>query len=67
MRSQGKADPPGPIDEEVADLIIFISRHASVHRTPCLTVHVTGNYETADLGGGAGRSLRRPLRGCMPS
>ncbi|NLB00961.1 MAG: D-tyrosyl-tRNA(Tyr) deacylase [Methanomicrobiales archaeon] len=44
------------IDEEIdADLIIFISRHASMHPTPALTVHVTGNYETADLGGEAGR------------
>jgi len=44
------------IDEEVdADLILFISRHASVHPTPALTVHVTGNYETADLGGEPGR------------
>lgn len=44
------------IDEEVdADLILFISRHASVHPTPALTVHVTGNYEGADLGGEPGR------------
>lgn len=44
------------IDEEVdADLIIFISRHSSVHPTPALTVHVTGNYEAADLGGEPGR------------
>ena len=34
-----------------ADLIIFISRHASVNPTPVLTVHVTGNYRTAELGG----------------
>ena len=40
------------IDEEIdADLIIFISRHASAQQVPALTVHVTGNYETADLGG----------------
>ena len=38
-----------------ADLIIFISRHASMHPTPALTVHVTGNYESADLGGEPGR------------
>lgn len=44
------------IDEEIdADLIIFISRHASVNPTPVLTVHVTGNYEAADLGGEPGR------------
>ncbi len=43
------------IDEEVeADLIIFISRHASARPVPALTVHVTGNYDTADLGGEPG-------------
>ncbi len=43
------------IDEEVdADLLIFISRHASAQPTPALTVHVTGNDETADLGGEPG-------------
>ena len=43
------------IDDEVdADLILFISRHASAQPTPALTVHVTGNYETADLGGEPG-------------
>ncbi len=43
------------IDEEVdADLIIFISRHSSAQPTPALTVHITGNYETADLGGEPG-------------
>lgn len=40
------------IDDEVdADLIIFISRHSSVQPMPALTVHVTGNYGRADLGG----------------
>jgi D-aminoacyl-tRNA deacylase len=44
------------IDEEIdADLILFISRHSSVHPTPALTVHVTGNYEAADLGGEPGK------------
>ncbi len=33
------------------DLIIFISRHASTKPMPVLTVHVTGNYRAADLGG----------------
>ncbi|WP_292518785.1 D-aminoacyl-tRNA deacylase [Methanoculleus sp.] len=43
------------IDREVdADLIIFISRHSSVQPTPALTVHVTGNYGSADLGGEPG-------------
>ncbi len=40
------------IDEAVeADLIIFISRHSSAQPAPSLTVHVTGNYGAADLGG----------------
>lgn len=40
------------IDEEIdCDLIIFISRHSSTRPIPALTVHVTGNYDTADLGG----------------
>ena len=36
------------------DLVIFLSRHASVHPVPVLTVHVTGNIATADLGGKPG-------------
>ena len=34
-----------------ADLIIFISRHTSKNPFPALTVHVTGNYGDAALGG----------------
>ncbi len=34
-----------------ADLVIFISRHSSVNPVPVLTVHVTGNFREADLGG----------------
>jgi D-aminoacyl-tRNA deacylase len=34
-----------------ADLAIFLSRHSSVHPVPVLTVHVTGNFRTAELGG----------------
>jgi D-aminoacyl-tRNA deacylase len=34
-----------------ADLIIFISRHSSVNPVPVLTVHVTGNFREAELGG----------------
>jgi D-aminoacyl-tRNA deacylase len=34
-----------------ADLLIFLSRHASVNPVPVLTVHVTGNLRDADLGG----------------
>jgi len=33
------------------DLVIFLSRHASVNPVPILTVHVTGNYRAAELGG----------------
>jgi D-aminoacyl-tRNA deacylase len=33
------------------DLIIFISRHTSIQPTPTLTVHVTGNIGSAELGG----------------
>ncbi|MDD4137234.1 MAG: D-aminoacyl-tRNA deacylase, partial [Methanoregula sp.] len=34
-----------------ADLLIFLSRHSSVNPVPILTVHVTGNYRAAELGG----------------
>ena len=37
-----------------ADLIIFLSRHASTRPAPVLTVHVTGNIGPAELGGVAG-------------
>ena len=33
------------------DLIIFISRHSSQNPMPALTVHTTGNYGKAMLGG----------------
>jgi D-aminoacyl-tRNA deacylase len=33
------------------DLVIFLSRHASVNPVPVLTVHVTGNLRDAALGG----------------
>ena len=40
------------IDRDLdTDLVIFLSRHASVHPVPVLTVHVTGNPGGADLGG----------------
>jgi D-aminoacyl-tRNA deacylase len=42
------------VDEGLScDCIIFISRHASSHPVPALTVHVTGNYGEAELGGRA--------------
>jgi D-aminoacyl-tRNA deacylase len=45
----------GQIDRGMdADLIIFLSRHASVNPVPVLTVHVTGNYRAAELGGEPG-------------
>ncbi|MDD1681411.1 MAG: D-tyrosyl-tRNA(Tyr) deacylase, partial [Methanoregula sp.] len=34
-----------------ADLILFISRHSSVNPVPVLTVHITGNFRGAELGG----------------
>ena len=34
-----------------ADLLIFLSRHYSAHPVPVLTVHVTGNFGTAEVGG----------------
>jgi len=34
-----------------ADIIIFLSRHASINPVPVLTVHVTGNLREAELGG----------------
>ena len=53
---QGRLIYQDRIDDEVdADLIIFISRHSSVQAVPALTVHVTGNYGSADLGGEPGR------------
>lgn len=34
-----------------SDLIIFLSRHTSRHPAPLLSVHVTGNLASAELGG----------------
>jgi D-aminoacyl-tRNA deacylase len=40
------------VDEHLdCDLVIFLSRHSSVNPVPVLTVHVTGNYREAELGG----------------
>jgi D-aminoacyl-tRNA deacylase len=36
-----------------ADLVIFISRHYSTNPVPVLTVHITGNFREAELGGTA--------------
>lgn len=37
-----------------ADLIFFLSRHASARPQPVLTVHVSGNFHEASLGGKEG-------------
>jgi D-aminoacyl-tRNA deacylase len=34
-----------------ADLVIFLSRHSSINPVPVLTVHATGNFGAAELGG----------------
>jgi D-aminoacyl-tRNA deacylase len=34
-----------------ADIVIFLSRHTSVNPVPVLTVHATGNFGNAGLGG----------------
>ena len=40
------------IDTQIdADLLIFLSRHYSANPVPVLTVHVTGNFGAADVGG----------------
>jgi D-aminoacyl-tRNA deacylase len=40
------------IDTQVdADVLIFLSRHYSANPVPVLTVHVTGNFGTAEVGG----------------
>jgi D-aminoacyl-tRNA deacylase len=42
------------VDEHLdTDLVIFLSRHSSVNPVPVLTVHVTGNFGDAALGGSA--------------
>ena len=53
------------VDREIdADLLIFLSRHSSVHPVPVLTVHVTGNFGIAELGGTA-RTLAPAATGMM--
>jgi D-aminoacyl-tRNA deacylase len=40
------------IDRDIAaEIIIFLSRHASTRPVPVLTVHATGNFSDAQLGG----------------
>jgi len=47
-----------------ADLVIFLSRHSSVHPVPVLTVHVTGNFREAEVGG-TPRTLAPAATGMM--
>jgi len=40
------------VDKDIdADVVIFLSRHSSTNPVPVLTVHVTGNFGSAELGG----------------
>jgi len=53
------------VDQQTdADLAIFISRHSSVHPVPVLTVHVTGNFRAAEVGG-TPRTLAPAATGMM--
>ena len=45
----------GPYLTSDVDQIIFLSRHASQNPRPVLTVHVTGNFGSADYGGIPGK------------
>src|SRR5512136_2695217 len=55
----------GHVDRRIdADLAVFLSRHSSVHPVPVLTVHVTGNFRTAELGGSP-RTLAPAATGMM--
>ena len=47
-----------------AELVIFLSRHSSVHPVPVLTVHVTGNFREAEVGG-TPRTLAPAAAGMM--
>lgn len=49
------------IDRDItAEMIIFLSRHASTRPVPVLTVHATGNFSDAELGGIAGSLAPSP-------
>jgi len=40
------------VDADIdADLVIFLSRHSSMKPVPVLTIHATGNFGEAELGG----------------
>ncbi|MDD1719033.1 MAG: D-tyrosyl-tRNA(Tyr) deacylase [Methanoregulaceae archaeon] len=52
MRVQGRLIEQDHLDESLSfDLIVFLSRHSSKNPVPVLTVHPTGNFFDADLGG----------------
>jgi D-aminoacyl-tRNA deacylase len=54
-QTEGRLIEQDRLDCELsADLIIFLSRHASVDPAPVLTTHVTGNIGDAALGGEPG-------------
>jgi D-aminoacyl-tRNA deacylase len=55
LETDGRLIEQDGLDRSVqADLLIFISRHASIEPIPVLTTHVTGNIGAADLGGKPG-------------
>ncbi|MDE4908059.1 D-tyrosyl-tRNA(Tyr) deacylase [Methanogenium marinum] len=59
MTAPGRLIYEENLDERAAaDMIIFLSRHTSQNPVPALTVHVTGNYGDAALGGES-RTLSR--------
>lgn len=65
MTAPGRLIYEEGLDERAAaDLIIFLSRHTSQNPVPALTVHVTGNYGDAALGGEP-RTLSRAAPGWM--
>ena len=65
MTAPGRLIYEENLDERAAaDLIIFLSRHTSQNPVPVLTVHATGNYGDAALGGEP-RTLSRAAPGWM--
>ncbi|HZD42510.1 MAG TPA: D-aminoacyl-tRNA deacylase, partial [Methanomicrobiales archaeon] len=55
MEVEGRLIHQDGIDRDLSvDLIIFLSRHSSEKPIPVLTVHATGNFHAAALGGRAG-------------
>ncbi|OPX64108.1 MULTISPECIES: D-aminoacyl-tRNA deacylase [unclassified Methanoregula] len=65
IETEGRLIHAEGIDKKTdADLVIFISRHSSVNPVPVLTVHITGNFREADLGG-TPRTLAPAATGMM--